>query len=68
MITTEADIQAKDVKRLLMSVYKRYQAGLISEAQATKEAGLLLSVLTAIEVTDIESRLEGLAGLMKGEL
>lgn len=66
MTTKEADTQARDVRRLLAYVYKRFQAGLISEGQATKEAGLLLSVLKAIEVADLETRVEGLAEILKG--
>jgi len=50
------DIKAKDIKRLLMRLYKRYQSGAISENQAQKEAYLLNSILKAIEVTDIEQR------------
>lgn len=53
-------IQAKDVKRLLLKVYRRYQEGSISETVAQKEAYLLNSVLKAIEVTDLEERLEKL--------
>jgi hypothetical protein len=51
-------IKAQDVKRLLLRVYKRYQGGAITESQAHKEAYLLNSVLRAIEVTDLEARLE----------
>ena len=52
------DIKAKDVKRLLLRVYRRYQSGIISEAQATKETSLLNSILKAIEVTDFEKRID----------
>ena len=52
------EIKAKDVKRLLLRVYRRYQGGTISEAQATKEASLLNSILKAIEVTDFEKRID----------
>jgi hypothetical protein len=54
------EIQAKDVKRLLLKVYRKYQSGAITEAQATKEAYLLNSILKAIETTDIEERVENL--------
>jgi histone H3/H4 len=50
------DIKAKDIKRLLLRLYKRYQSGAISESQAQKEAYLLNSILKAIEVTDLEER------------
>jgi hypothetical protein len=59
-MNTDREIQAKDVKRLLLRVYKRYQGGSITEAQAQKEAYLLNSVLKAIETTDLEDRLEKL--------
>lgn len=50
------DIKAKDIKRLLLRLYKRYQSGAITETQAQKEAYLLNSILKAIEVTDLEER------------
>ena len=49
---TEKQIEAKDIKRLLLRVYRRYNSGAITEAQAYKEISLLNSVLKAIEVTD----------------
>lgn len=52
------EVKAKDVKRLLLRVYRRYQGGTISEAQATKETSLLNSILKAIEVTDFEKRID----------
>lgn len=54
------EIKARDIKRLLLVVYKKYQSGAITEAKAQKETYLLNSVLKAIEVTDIEERLEAL--------
>ena len=54
------EIQAKDVKRLLLRVYSKYQSGAISETKAHKEAYLLNSVLKAIEVTDLEERLQNI--------
>jgi hypothetical protein len=52
------EIKAKDIKRLLLRVYRRYQGGTISEAQATKETSILNSILKAIEVTDFEKRID----------
>lgn len=52
------DIKASSIKRLLLRVYRRYQAGEITENQASKEAYLLNSVLKAIETTDLEERLQ----------
>ena len=65
MFAETTDIQAKDVKRLLLRVYKRYQNGAITEAQAYKESYLLNSVLKAIELTDMEQRLQNIENLLK---
>lgn len=51
------EIKSKDIKRLLLRVYRRYTAKEITEAQAQKEAYLLNSILKAIEVTDLQERL-----------
>jgi hypothetical protein len=45
MITENREIEAKDIKRLLLRVYRRYQSGAITEAQAYKETYLLNSIL-----------------------
>jgi hypothetical protein len=57
---TKNEIKATDIKRLLLMVYRRYQSGAITETKAQKETYLLNSVLKAIEVTDIEERLQKL--------
>lgn len=62
---TEKQIEAKDIKRLLLRVYRRYNSGAITEAQAYKETYLLNSVLKAIEVTDLEERLKNLELYLK---
>ena len=62
---TDREIEAKDVKRLLLRVYRRYQSGAITEAQAYKETYLLNSVLKAIEVTDLEERLQNIENTLK---
>lgn len=64
---TERDIQAKDIKRLLLRVYRRYQSGGITEAKAYKETYLLNSVLRAIETTELESRLQIIENILKDE-
>ena len=56
----DKEIEAKDIKRLLLRVYRRYNTGAITEAQAYKETYLLNSVLKAIEVTDLETRLQNI--------
>jgi hypothetical protein len=58
-------ITAKDIKRLLLRVYSRYSSGAITEAQAYKETYLLNSVLKAIEVTDLEERLQNIENTLK---
>lgn len=65
MITETREIEAKDVKRLLLRVYRRYQGGAITEAQAQKETYLLNSVLRAIETTDLEERLQNIENTLK---
>ena len=62
---TEKQIEAKDIKRLLLRVYRRYNSGAITEAQAYKETYLLNSVLKAIEVTDLEERLQRIENTLK---
>jgi hypothetical protein len=59
------EIEAKDIKRLLLRVYKRYNSGAITEGQAYKETYLLNSVLKAIEVTDLEERLQNIENTLK---
>ena len=58
MITNK--IKAKDVKTLLLRVYKRYPTGIITDSQAYRETYLLNSVLKAIETTDLEERLQNI--------
>lgn len=62
---TEKQIEAKDIKRLLLRVYRRYNSGAITEAQAYKETYLLNTVLKAIEVTDLEERLQNIENTLK---
>lgn len=55
---TAKEIQAKDIKRLLLRVYKKYQKGEITDSIAYREAYILNTILKAIEVTDLEQRLQ----------
>lgn len=59
------EIKAKDIKRLLLRVYRKYNAGNITESQAKEETYLLNSVLKAIEVTDMEDRLQKLENALR---
>ena len=65
MYTDKTDIEAKDIKRLLLRVYKRYSKGDITESQAYKETYLLNSVLKAIELTDLDNRLQNIENILK---
>lgn len=64
---TDRQIGAKDIKRLLLRVYSRYQSGAITETQAYKETYLLNSVLKAIETTDLEERLQNIENTLKSD-
>jgi hypothetical protein len=52
------DITAKDAKRLLVKLYARYRKGELTGADAHREAFLLNSIVKAIEVSDLEERLD----------
>jgi hypothetical protein len=67
MNTAAADIEAKDIKRLLLRVYRRYRSGELSEAAARQETFLLNSVLKAIEITDLEQRLQSIEATLGRE-
>ena len=62
---TKKPIKAKDIKRLLLRVYKKYTIGAITETQAQKETYILNSVLKAIEITDLEERLTNIETALK---
>jgi len=51
-------LSAKEVKRLLVRVYKKFITKEITESQAQKETYILNSILKAIEITDLEERLQ----------
>ena len=57
-------ITAQIVKKLLLRTYRRYKSGEISEHEALKETAILNSLLKAIEVSDIEARLEKIEGFL----
>jgi hypothetical protein len=54
------DITANDAKRLLVRLYARYRKGEVTEAAAYREAFLLNSIVKAIEVSELEARLESI--------
>ena len=49
---------AKEIKKLMLLSYKRYQSGAISETPAYRENTMLANILKAIEVSEQEERLE----------
>lgn len=59
MINTK-EITAKDAKRLLVRLYARYRRGEVTETAAYREAFLLNSIVKAIEVTELEARLDSI--------
>jgi len=61
----DKEIKAQDVKRLLLRVYKKYSVGEITEGKAYKEAYILNTVLKAIELTDLETRLNNIENTLK---
>ena len=51
---------AKEIKKLMLLSYKRYQSGAIRETKAYKENTMLANILRAIESSEQEERLERL--------
>ncbi len=58
------EIQARDIKRLLLRVYRKYRSGEITENQAQRETVMLFNVLKAIEITETEERLQAIEGML----
>jgi len=59
------EINSADVKRLLLRVYNKYSKGELTDIKAYREAYILNSVLRAIELSDLETRLYNIEKLMK---
>lgn len=51
---------AKEIKKLMLLSYKKYQSGTISETQAYRENTMLANILKAIEASEQEKRIEAL--------
>jgi hypothetical protein len=49
-MTKDKEIEVRDIQRLLLRVYRRYQSGAITYLQAYKETSLLTSMLKTIDV------------------
>lgn len=65
MFSKPNNLKANDIKTLLFRTYLRYQKGEISDSAAYKEAYLLNSMLKAIQVTDLETKLENIENILK---
>ena len=59
------DITSTDIKRLMLSSYRRYRNGEISEHKAVKENMLLGNILRTIEVSEQSERVSSLEGTLK---
>lgn len=56
----QKDITAADVKRLMLSNYRRYRNGEITENKAFRENALLGNILKALEVSEQSERITAL--------
>lgn len=59
-MATTGSFSAKEIKRLMLLSYKKYQNGTISEAQAYRQNTMLANILKAIEASEQEERIEAL--------
>ena len=57
---TSGNFSAKEIKKLMLLSYKKYQEGTISEQQAYREDTMLANILKATEASEQEERLERL--------
>lgn len=54
------EVTAAEIKRLMLSNFRRYRSGEISESKAFKENVLLSNILKAIEVSEESDRISTL--------
>lgn len=59
-MATEKGYSAKDIKKLMLLSYKKYQNGTLSEIQAYRQNTMLSNILKAIEASEQEERIEAL--------
>lgn len=59
-MATSNTYSVKEIKKLMLLSYKKYQSGAISELQAYRENTMLANILRAIESSEQEARLEAL--------
>lgn len=60
MATASGKYSAREIKRLMLLSYKKYQSGTISEVQAYRQNTMLANILKAIEASEQEARIEAL--------
>lgn len=60
-----AAVTATDIKKLMLSSYRRFTRGEISESRAFKENALLGNILKAIEVSETEERLQNIENTIR---
>lgn len=61
----QTDITTTDIKRLMLSSYRRYRNGEISEQRAVKENMLLGNILKTIEVSEQSERVTALTDTLR---
>lgn len=59
-MTASNGYSAKEIKKLMLLSYKKYQSGTISEVQAYRQNTMLANILKAIEASEQEERIEAL--------
>lgn len=59
------DITSTDIKRLMLSSYRRYRNGEISEHKAVKENQLLGNILRTIEVSEESERIDSITEALR---
>ena len=59
-MATSNGYSAKEIKRLMLLSYKKFQNGTISETQAYRQNTMLANILRAIEASEQEARIEAL--------
>lgn len=59
-MNTRSGFSAKEIKKLMLLSYKKYQEGTIGERQAYRENTMLANILRATEASEQEERLERL--------
>lgn len=59
------EITAADIKSLMLSTYRRFANGEISENKAYKENVMLANILKAIEVSETQMRLQAIEAALR---